>query len=79
MSTHLPFLACWEFPKPFYFLSLNIPFERRILLLTFFPLAQKIQCICAVILLFRVKEVNPLFSLMLMLADLVLTISLGRV
>ena len=19
MSTHLPFLACWEFPKPFYF------------------------------------------------------------
>ena len=32
MSTHLPFLACWEFPKPFYFLSLNIPFEKRHLL-----------------------------------------------
>ena len=32
MSTHLPFLACWEFPNPFYFPSLNIPFERRLLL-----------------------------------------------
>lgn len=32
MSTHLPFLACWGFPKPFYFLSLNIPFEKRPLL-----------------------------------------------
>lgn len=32
MSTHLPFVACWESPKPFYFPSLNIPFERRLLL-----------------------------------------------
>ena len=33
MSTHLPFLACWENPKPFYFPSLNIPFGNRLLLL----------------------------------------------
>ena len=32
MSTHLPFLACWENPKPFYFPSLNIPFGNRLLL-----------------------------------------------
>ena len=32
MSTHLPFLACWENPKPFYFPSLNIPFDKRHLL-----------------------------------------------
>lgn len=32
MSTHLRFFACWEFPKPFYFPSLNIPFEKRHLL-----------------------------------------------
>lgn len=32
MSTHLPFLSCWENPKPFYFPSLNIPFERWLLL-----------------------------------------------
>lgn len=24
--------SCWELPKPFYFLSLNIPFEKRHLL-----------------------------------------------
>ena len=33
MSTHLPFLACWEFPKPFCVLSLNIPFGNPLLLL----------------------------------------------
>ena len=32
MSTHLRFFACWEFPKPFYFPSLNIPFEKWFLL-----------------------------------------------
>ena len=32
MSTHLPFLACWEFPKPFCVLSLNIPSEKQLLL-----------------------------------------------
>ena len=24
--------SCWEFPKPFYFLSLNIPSDKRLLL-----------------------------------------------
>ena len=32
MSTHLRFLTCWEFPKPFYFLPLNIPSGKRLLL-----------------------------------------------
>ena len=32
MSTHLPFLACWEFPKPLCALSFTIPFERQLLL-----------------------------------------------
>ncbi len=46
MSTHLPFLACWENPKPVYFPSLNIPFERRLLLRVLLDFERKKDCSC---------------------------------